>query len=165
MPIAIVIIALVAYIYAMLAYPEYRTLGLVGGGLAAIGLGAYLWTAEPEAERSASRIAPEELTLDELVLDRSARGATLTGRVRNGSPEFRLREITLALRLYDCPDAEAALAECATIGDAAAIARPDAPPGQVRGFTASYVFANMPALSGILLWEWEIMGIRATAGR
>lgn len=162
MPIAVLILVLVAYAYVMAAYPEYRTPGLVVGGVAAVGLGAYFWLTEPETERATARILAEEVVLDRLALDRSARGATLTGRVVNRSGRFRLREMSIALRLYDCPSEAAPEGDCAVIGDAMAIARPDVPPGQVRAFSASYVFANMPPVAGVLRWEWSILGLRAT---
>jgi hypothetical protein len=162
MPIAVLILVLLAYGYAMLAYPEYRTWGLGLGGLAVAGLGVYFWLNDPEAARTAIRIDPDELVLDALALERTARGATLTGRVRNTSERFRLREMTIELRLHDCPDETIALEECPVVGEANALARPDVPPGQIRGFTAQYVFSNLPPVAGMLRYEWVVTGTRAT---
>jgi hypothetical protein len=162
MPIAILVLALVAYGYALAAYPEYRMPGLVLGAAMAIGLGFYFWRTDPESARTAIRIAPEELTLDQLALDRVARGATLNGRVLNGSERFRLREMTLALRLHDCPEADMSLDRCPVIGESRAIARPDVPAGQIRGFTAHFAFANLPAVTGALRYEWTVETTRAT---
>jgi hypothetical protein len=159
LPIAVLVLALTAYAYAMLAYPEFRRAGAIGGALAAIGLAAYFWQNAPEATRAGDRVRPAELTLDQLDLQRTPRGATLTGRVRNGSG-FRLRELTLAVRLYDCPDAEPP--DCPVIGEAEAIARPDVPPGQLRAFSAHFVFANLPRLAGTLRWDWRVTATRAT---
>jgi len=64
MPIAVLVLMLVAYGYALLAWPEFRRPGLIGGALVAIGLTLYFRQQEPEATRAATRIAPEELTLD-----------------------------------------------------------------------------------------------------
>ena len=163
MPVAVIVLALVAYGYALAAFPEYRRAGLVLGALVALGLGLYFWRTEPEATRTQIRSAPEELALDEIALDRTARGATLTGRVRNGSPEFRLREMTIVLRLHDCPEEATPLPDCPVIGEATAIARPDTTPGRIRGFSAHYVFANLPPVTGVLRYEWAITGTRATA--
>jgi hypothetical protein len=163
MPVVVIVLVLVAYGYVLAAYPEYRRAGLVLGALVALGLGVYFWRTDPEATRTQIRIAPDELALDEIALERTARGATLSGRVRNGSADFRLREMTIVLRLHDCPEEATPLAECPVIGEATAIARPDTPPGQIRGFSAHYVFANLPPVTGVLRYEWVIAGTRATA--
>lgn len=162
MPIVVLVLALMAYGYALAAFPEYRIPGLALGALAVLGLSLYFWRTEPEGERADERIAAEELALDRIELDPSARGATLAGRVHNRSESYRLREMTIALRLHDCPEEETALADCPVIGESRAIARPDTPPGQIRGFTAHYVFNNLPPVTGTLRYEWEIEGTRAT---
>jgi hypothetical protein len=161
MPIVIVVLVLGAYVYALITLPEFRRPGLVLGVLVAAGLGLYFWLG-PEAEVERIRIAPAELTLDQLEFTRSTRGGTLEGRVANGSPEFRLREMTIEVNLFDCPPSAAELSGCATIADASAIARPDAPPGQLRGFSASFVFPNLPPVEGDLRWDYEILETRAT---
>jgi hypothetical protein len=159
-PIAILVLALMAYAYALLAYPEFRRPGLIGGALVASGLAIYFWRTAPEATRAEDRIAAADLALDQLDLERTDRGATLTGRVRNDS-SHRLREMALAVRLYDCP-ATAAPPACPVIGEASAIARPDVPPGQLRAFSAHFLFAGVPAPAGTLRWDWRITGTRAT---
>lgn len=167
MPIAVLILALVGYGYALLVLPSARPALLVAGVVVGLGLALYFWRGGPsEAERASERITPAELAFDQLDLARSGRGATLTGRVANGSPSYRLREISLDLRLRDCPapetDAETDPETCPTIGEASAIARPDVPPGQIRGFSAHFVFANVPPVAGTLRWDWQVTGLRAT---
>src|SRR5262245_49317043 len=130
MPIAVLVLTLVAYGYVLLAYPELRRPGLIAGGLIVAALALYFWRQEPESTSDGTRIAPEELTLDQLDLERTALGATLTGRVLNGSPAYRLRDVTLTVRLRDCPETAAEPATCPVVGEAEAIARPDVPPGQ-----------------------------------
>jgi hypothetical protein len=161
-PIAILVLALVAYAYALVTEPGFRRWGLLGGAAAGLGLAIYFWVTAPEATRSELRIPPDEIVLDGLVLETSQRGAVLTGRVTNGSPDFRLREMTLRLALHDCPGTEVDLPDCPVIGDATAIARPDVPPGQVRGFSAHFIFSNLPPVSGVLRWEHGIVETRAT---
>ena len=162
MPIAVLILVLIAYGYVLAAYPEYRLPGLALGAVAVVLLAGYFWRTEPEGARTASRIPPDELVLDQLALEQTPRGATFSGRVRNTSERFRLREMTIALRLHDCPAPETPLPECPVIGEATAIARPDAPPGQIRAFSTHYVFSNLPAVTGLLRWEWVIEETRAT---
>lgn len=54
-----------------------------------------------------------------------------------------------------------AVTDCPVIGESTAIARPDAPPGQIRGLSASFVFTNLPPLLGTLSWDWEVIDTRA----
>jgi hypothetical protein len=162
MPIAVLVLVLVAYGYVMVAYPEYRTVGLALGGAAAVALGAYFWLTEPETARAGARIGPAELTLDALALEPTPRGARLTGRVTNGSAEYRLREMTIELTLHDCPGEATPLDDCAVIGESRALARPDAPPGQTRAFSAPFTFANIPAPAGVRRYEWAVTETRAT---
>jgi hypothetical protein len=162
MPIAVLVLTLVAYGYVLLAYPDLRRPGLIGGALLAAGLALYFWRQEGEATRAGTRIAPEELTLDQLDLERTALGGTLTGRVLNGSPDYRLRDMTLVVRLHDCPEPEAEPATCPVIAESDAVARPDVPPGQIRGFSAHFTFAHLPPLTGTLRWSLNVAATRAT---
>jgi hypothetical protein len=163
MPIAVLVLALVVYAYALLAYPEFRRWGIAGGVLAAAALAVYLGRQNPESVRSASRIDASEVVLQDLTLDRTPRGATLSGRIRNDSPSYRLRDLTLELRLHDCPDANAAPETCPVIGEATTIARPDVPPGQLRALSAHFIFSDLPPVTGTLGWDWRIARIRATS--
>lgn len=163
MPIAVLVLFLVGYGYALVMLPRARLPLAVAGVLIGLGIGAYLWQeGPPEGERATTRIAASELAFDQIDLARSGRGATLTGRVINGSDRYRLREMAIDLQLRDCPAPETPLEACPTIGDASAIARPDVPPGQVRGFAAHFVFADVPPVEGTLRWDWHVTGLRAT---
>lgn len=158
MPIAVLVLVLVAYGYVLLAWPEVRRPALIGGAVIAAIVGASLLLSRSEP----IAIAPAELTLDRIAVERTARGATLTGRVKNNSA-FRLRDMTLSLRLHDCADPEAEPATCPVIGEGKAIARPDVPPGQIRAFSAHFAFAGVPPLVGTLRWEMTVTDTRATA--
>lgn len=162
MPIVVLALAVAAWLVAVVAAPRYRVWTLALGALVCLALGLSLWRSQPEAEAARTRVAPSELTIDQLALERIGRGAALRGRVLNGSPTYRLREMTLTVRLRDCPTEDAAPADCPVIGESTAVARPDAPPGQLRAFDALFVFANVPPVTGVLRWEWEITGTRAT---
>lgn len=163
MPIAVLVLALVGYGYAIVVLPHARLPLAVAGVVIAVGLAVYFWRqAPPESELAGQRIAPDELTFDRLDLAQTERGATLTGRVTNGSESYRLREMTLDVRLRDCPAPDAMPETCPAIGEASAIARPDAPPGQIRAFSAHFIFANRPGVTGTLRWDWEVRELRAT---
>ena len=122
--------------------------GVAGGLVAAAGLALYFTRQAPEAERAGTRITAAELTIDQVEVAPTPRGATLTGRVHNGSDAYRLRDLTLALRLRDCPAAETPVEACPVIGEATAIARPDAPPGQIRALSAHFLFSSLPPVAG-----------------
>jgi hypothetical protein len=164
MAIVILVLALVAYAYALIVEPGFRRWGLLGGAAVGLGMAVYFWLNSPESDRTGTRIAADEITLDQLDFETTPRGAILTGRVLNASPDWRLREMTLEVTLRDCPaiDADADAGDCPVIGEASAIARPDTPPGQLRGFTTRFVFPNLPPVSGVLRWDWRITGTRAT---
>jgi hypothetical protein len=158
MPIAILVLALVAYALALIAFPGARPLALAAGAIVAAVIAASLLVSRPER----IAIAPSELVLDQIGVERTVRGATVTGRVRNGSA-FRLRDMTLAVRLHDCADPEAAPETCPVIGEGSAIARPDVPAGQIRAFTAHFGLAGVPPVLGTLRWELTVAETRATA--
>lgn len=161
MPVAILILALAAYVYALAMLPQYRLPGLALGALAAGGLAWYLFMVPAEREAARNRIAPEELRLDLLTLEDTPRGATLSGRVENLSQTAQLRDMTLTVELYDCPPAAPDASACPTIAEDSALARVDVPPQQLRGFSAHFVFPNRPPLTGVLRWEYRISEISA----
>ncbi len=162
MPVAVLILVLVAYVLVLILYPEVRRWAVAGGVVAALGLAFYFSREAPEATRAGSRIAPEEVTLDQIDVEQTIRGATLTGRIENGSERYRLRDLTLALRLRDCPAEDTPLESCPVIGEASAIARPDVPAGQIRALSAHFIFTSLPPVAGTLRWDWRIEEIRAT---
>lgn len=162
MPIVVLALVLAAYAYALIAVPEFRRWGIVGGVVAAVGLAVYFWLTTPETVQTGQRIAPEEVVLDRIEVTPTVRGAVMTGRVLNRSATWRLREVTLGVRLRDCPDEATPTAECPIIGEATAIARPDVPPGQIRALSAHFLFTNLPAPAGVLDWDWTVLETRAT---
>jgi hypothetical protein len=160
MPIAVLVLALVGYVYAMLTIPGFRRPGLIAGALVALGLGFYFWRQDAGPER----ITPDQLTLDQLDFERTLRGATLSGRVTNLSERLILRDMTLRLTLHDCPEPDDVPATCPIVGEASAIARPGVPPGQIRAFSAHFILSELPPLAGVLLWDLAIAETRATGG-
>lgn len=157
MPIAVLVLALVAYGYVLIAYPQVRTPALIGGALIAAIIAASVFLSRPQQ----ITIAPEELALDQIAVERTPRGASVTGRVENRSA-FRLRDMTLSLRLHDCAEPEAEPATCPVIGESTTIARPDVPAGQIRAFAAHFAFSGVPPVVGTFRWEMTVVETRAT---
>ena len=153
MPLAILVLALVAYGYALLSFPEFRRPGLIGGALVAAGLAVYFVRNPSEAELAATRIPAEQVVLDELTLERTPNGATLSGRVRNGSDRYRLRDVTLILRLRDCPASDTAPVLAAEAADPSARASPVSPESPLSPDTPARLKTLAPA-GTVTVWVW-----------
>lgn len=160
MPIVVLVVVLVAYAWAMIAYPGFRRAGALVGIAVTVALAAYFVMNEPEDTVAGRRIAPEELEIYEVTIQRTIRGATMSGRVLNRSSEYRLRDMTLSLRLRECGAGRES--ECPVIAEATAIARPEAPPGQLRPFSATFLYDSLPFPSETQHWEWSVIAVRAT---
>jgi hypothetical protein len=65
-----------------------------------LGTSVYFYN-QHSREKTLALIAPEEVALEELVLDTSF-GTYLKGRLRNESEEHVLREVVVRVRVYDC---------------------------------------------------------------
>jgi hypothetical protein len=160
MPIAVLVLALLAYGYVLLAFPEYRVAALAVGAAAGLALAAHFWLADQGAGRAAPAIPLEQIAITGVSVEPTLRGATISGTVRNDAPQLRLDEVTLALSLRDCPDAATPAEACPVAGQATAIARPDVPPGEERPFRADFIFRPVPALSGEARYEWLLVEAR-----
>lgn len=163
MPIAVLVLSLVAFGYVLIRWPAARLPGLLAAAVVAAILGLTLSRQPPEGTLVTTRIPADQLTLDQIAFARTPRGASISGRVTNGSPSYRLRDMTLTLRLHDCPADDTPRDQCPVIGESRAIARPDVPPTQIRAFTAHFGFAGVPPVEGRLDWDLAITETRATA--
>ncbi|MEO1421698.1 MAG: hypothetical protein AAFV09_00865, partial [Pseudomonadota bacterium] len=90
-----------------------------------------------------------------------ARFSTLSGRVENQAEAGIVRQIAVRVRLFDCESEATPIAECAQIGEDDGVARLELPPGQLRAFEATLRFADQPRVAGVLVWEFEVTGVRA----
>jgi len=156
-----VFIVLSLYIYILFRQPELRLAGSVVAFTLIGGLVYYMVTVPPEPQAEMNRIAIDEIILENPELELGPRTATLTGRVINNSPEFTLTGINLDVTIYDCPAGDTPLDACFIIGEDDGYARPSVPPGQLRAFTATLLFNNMPEVSGVQRWEYKVTGTRA----
>ncbi len=162
MPVAALVLVILLYVYLLISKRELRK-PLLAGGVVAMLLVLILTLLVPsESTNRTTRVSLDDLTIDELILTRTERGATISGRMQNGSSNGHIREVVIDMRLFDCAPGHQDLDDCLIIGDASAIARPSIPPGQTRGFTAQFLFSNLPVLSGELAWTLTPAEIRAT---
>ncbi len=162
MPVVIIFLLIAGAIAIAWLYPHLRALALgVLMLFLVIFAGAWLMSGN-ETAREAERIGLDEVTLSDLVFSDDPRVARLSGRVANGSPLFRLREMEIRVTLHDCPAPEAELESCAIIADALTTARVDVPPGQVRRFEGVLRFSARPEPDGLLRWHHTLEATRAT---
>ncbi len=156
-----IFVVLSLYIYVLFRLPEMRIAGTIIATTIIGGLLYYTITAPSAPEEELNRITPEEVVLEGVTLDFGPRLATLAGRVINNSPTYALTGISFDVKLYDCAAEDTPLADCFIIGEDAKEAHFSAPPGQLRAFDASLIFANLPDVEGVLRWDYRITALRA----
>jgi hypothetical protein len=161
MAIAVLVLALVAYGYLLIAFPEHRPIALGLGGAAAAAAAAYFWLGDPETRRAAPLIPPEQVEITEVAVTPTIRGVDMTGQVLNRTAAHPLAEVTIALTMRDCPPDAPPDEACAVAGESRAIARPDAPPGEARPLRASFIFRPAPTIAGEARYEWRLVEARA----
>ncbi|CAD85110.1 MULTISPECIES: hypothetical protein [Nitrosomonas] len=115
---------------------------------------------EREEERALSRISLAELDFENVALKPSYSGYKLSGRIKNNSQEFTLKQVNLLIIMQDCtgtPDSQ----DCVTIGESHENMDLNIPPGQARDFEKSLYFpgGNLKLL-GKLEWNYSVSGIK-----
>ncbi len=156
-----VFVVLSLYIYILFRMPELRIAGSIIAFTLIGGLVFYMVTVPPEPQAEMNRIAIEEIQLENLELELGPRTATLTGRAINTSESYTLTGINLDVTIYDCATETTPFEQCFTIGEDDGYARLTAPPGQLREFTATLLFNNMPEVSGVQRWAYKVTATRA----
>ncbi len=156
-----VFLILSLYIYVLFRLPELRLAGTIVAVTLIGGLIYYMVTVPPEPQAEVNRIPISDVTLQNVELELGPRTAMLSGRAINGSPEFTLTGINLDVTLYDCPGEDTPFSDCFTIGEDDGYARLTAPPGQLRDFKATLLFTDLPKVTGVQRWQYQITGTRA----
>ncbi len=85
---------------------------------------------------------------------------TLSGRIHNGSDARTIEELTLTVRLYDCPTGSLGDA-CVVIGEDTANVPVKVPPGQTRALQGEVAYYDLPEVEGQRVWDYEVTRIRA----
>ncbi|MBL1434740.1 MAG: hypothetical protein COB08_000865 [Rhodobacteraceae bacterium] len=156
-----IFVVLSLYIYVLFRLPEMRIAGTIIATVLIGGLLYYTITAPSVPEEEMNRIAVSEITIEDVDIALNPRVTKLKGRVINNSPTYALTGIRFDVKLYDCPTEDTPLTECFIIGEDSKEARLSAPPGQLRAFEASLIFANLPEIEGVLRWDYQINALRA----
>ncbi|MXS85515.1 hypothetical protein ABO04_06240 [Nitrosomonas sp. HPC101] len=115
---------------------------------------------EREEERALSRIPFAELDFENVTLKPNYSGYSLSGRIKNNSQEFTLKQVKLLITLQDCtgaPDAR----KCVTVGESHESVNLNIPSNQARDFEKVLYFpgGNLKFL-GELEWSYSVSGIK-----
>ena len=113
--------------------------GLVALG-AAVGGVVYL-NNEREESRSLSRIPVLQLIFENVLLRPDYSGYKISGRIKNTSAQFTLKEVIYIVTMQDCTG-ESPSNNCVTIGESTESVYPNVPPGQARDFEDSVYFTG-----------------------
>lgn len=120
--------------------------------LAAI-IGFFVWYQDHELGASRERIAPAELELANVRLADLGRGTReVTGRLRNHSAEYTLREVVLRVSIEDCVESR-----CEIVDQSDITLKQDIPPGQARDFSQRAYFKSTLRLRGELRPRVEVI--------
>lgn len=165
MPIVYLAVIIALYATILWKFPQFRLAGGIMGVLIVGGVTGYLVLVPSAGELQGSRISASELRLEAVSLEDNGRSLVLSGRVENLSENFVLRDMTLRVRLYDCPSSDSELNACEIVGDDEGIARATVPPGQVREFSAIFYYPGLPDMRGEMRWQEDILTVRATEER
>lgn len=115
---------------------------------------------EREEERSFSRISLSDLDFKNIALKPEHSGYRLSGRIKNNSGEFTLKQVDLVITMQDCTDAANSV-DCVTIGESRENMDLNIPPGQARDFEKLLYFSGgNPRILGRLEWNYSVSRIK-----
>jgi hypothetical protein len=157
MHIILGLVALSIFVAALVQWPRLRLPGSIFLGVVAI---AAVITFQLNPRYDLPDLSQEEVVLSDVLFVQDPRLTTVTGRVSNQSDEAILSRFTLDTRLLDCPTQELT-DTCVVIGENRTAVYPDVPPGQVRSFTTTLRFVNMPPVEGVLVWDAQVVEVAA----
>jgi hypothetical protein len=128
-------------------------LGFVALG-AAVGGVVYLIN-EREESRSLSRIPVSQLIFENVMLSPDYSGYKISGRIKNTSAQFTLKEVTYIVTMQDCTG-ELPSKSCVTIGESRETVYLNVPPGQARDFEDSVYLGGTLKPKARLEWHYVV---------
>jgi hypothetical protein len=147
-------IALILILILMLALPEFRKYGIVVVLVAAVGI-FLLWRyQEYEEKQSKERIAPTELSFEDVTLNPAYSGYELTGRIINNSKKYTLKGFQLKLIFRDCDKNDNS--KCVVIAEENEYIYIDIPPEQARDFKEDFYPYPDLKVKGKMIWDYTI---------
>lgn len=155
MPILLGLLALTIVVGAMVQWPKLRMPGGITLAVVAVAVVA-LFQINPRYD--IPEITPQQVILSDVTFVQDPRLTTVQGRVANTSDTAILAKFTLQTQLHDCPTATLS-DTCIVIGENRTTIYPDVPAGQVRAFTATLRFMNLPPLVGVPVWDTQLVEV------
>jgi hypothetical protein len=119
-------------------------------------IGYFAWHQNQELQHAKQRIPAAEVELADMKIIDEERGKQITGRVRNHSQQYTLRELQVRISMEDCADNR-----CEVINQTDIALKPDVPPGQARDFREPLYFTSPLAPRGKLVLKYSVVGTRA----
>lgn len=145
----------------LVVFPGFRKFVGVLIAIAAVMGGIYYLQDEHEKKLSLSRIRVSETTLEDMELKKEYGSYHITGRIKNNSEMYTLRELVLTVTMRDC-SGEARPENCITIGESNPRTYLTIPPGQARDFEMGVYFpGDGPHPKNRGVWDYSISEIRA----
>lgn len=118
-------------------------------------IGFFAWYQNHELSLSKQRIPAAEVELVDMKIIDERRGRQITGRVRNHSQAYTLRELQVRISMEDC-----AGSHCEVINQTDITLKPNVPPGQARDFREPLYFSSPLAPRGKLELHYAVVSTR-----
>ena len=118
-------------------------------------IGFFAWYQNHELSLSKQRIPAAEVELADMKIIDERRGRQVTGRVRNHSQAYTLRELQVRISMEDCADSH-----CEVINQTDISLKPNVPPGQARDFREPLYFSSPLAPRGKLELHYAVVSTR-----
>jgi len=118
-------------------------------------IGFFAWYQNHELSLSKQRIPVAEVELADMKIIDERRGRQVTGRVRNHSRAYTLRELQVRISMEDCANGH-----CEVINQTDISLKPNVPPGQARDFREPLYFNSPLAPRGKLELHYKVVSTR-----
>ena len=152
--LAILIVVLLAIL--SVAFRKFLAVaGIIAGILVCVALVAFWVYSEQQKQEdklARTRISPQDVEL----IDLGLRGNEVTGKLKNKSAKYSVREIELRITIEDCVGDN-----CEVVAQSNELIWLDVPPGQVRFFEEYVSLPKRGKPTGEIRWNYGILSIKA----
>ena len=147
-------IILVACLIAFFQFPAFRK--FIGLLVVLAVLAVVVNSAKQDQKKTL--IKADQIELTDLRLSSGSYSSTLSGKLKNNSP-YKLQFLSVEVTAYDCPT-DILDDKCVAIGQSTVTDWVEVPPNQLRTFSGSALFHNMPTPK-VFKWTYTIKEITA----
>ena len=151
--LAVLIVVLLA-IFSVAFRKFLAVIGVIAGILVCVALVAF-WVYS-ERQKREDEIARSRISIPEVELvDLGLRGNELSGKIKNKSAKYTLREMELRVTIEDCVEQD-----CEIVGQSNESVWVEVPPGQVRYFEEYVSLPKRGEPRGETRWNYEVLSIK-----